>query len=96
MINNLSIEKRGLSTPLFLTIEEIHTNDLSKTSVLYTKLTVGVYTFAFILDDTPDTLFDITWGDYVNVICLGEGTAVEVPPDLGSVFQGNAKPLIEK
>jgi hypothetical protein len=29
MRNNLSIEKRGRKTPLFLTIEEIHIFDLS-------------------------------------------------------------------
>ena len=67
--------------------------DLSETSLLDTPLPVGIYTLFFALDDTPDGQFDMTWQDYVNVIVKGEGTASV--PDLDTVFQGNAKPLVE-
>jgi hypothetical protein len=60
--------------------------ELPERSLLNIKLPVGIYTFCFILDDTPDRVFDMTWHDYVNVICQGEAT-IEVIPDFDSIFQ---------
>ena len=44
-------------------------SDISETTVLTRQLPVGVYTFFFVLDDTPDGTFDITLHDHVNVFC---------------------------
>lgn len=62
-------------------------SDMPETTVLTRQLPVGVYTFFFILDDTPDGTFDITLHDHVNVFCRSAATAVQAPPDLEGIFQ---------
>jgi len=41
--------------------------NLQETTILDTQLDAGIYTFFFVLDDTPDGIFDITASDHVNV-----------------------------
>jgi hypothetical protein len=41
--------------------------DLSGKQLIDMQLPVGPYMFSFILDDTPDGIFDMTWYDSVNV-----------------------------
>jgi glutamine cyclotransferase len=46
--------------------------ELADTPILSRQLPLGIYTYSFVIDDNPDGVFDITWQDYVNVICKSE------------------------
>lgn len=52
--------------------------------------------FFFVLDDTPDGIFGVTWYDYVNVICQLEGLDMEVLPDFEAIFKEKMKDLIDQ
>jgi hypothetical protein len=77
----------ALQAPLF---------DLSTTSLLNIPLPVGVYTFFFIIDNSPDGVFDITWGDWVNVFCRSASLQNDAVYDLDSIFQGAEVELFGK
>ncbi len=61
--------------------------DLPETLLLNTPLPEGIYTFFFALDKTPDRIFDLTWYDYVNLICRGEGPPAAAVPDFEAFSQ---------
>lgn len=61
--------------------------NLSEKSLLNRPLPVGIYTFFFTLDDTPNGIYDLTWYDYVNVICQGGGSPAATFPDFEAIFQ---------
>lgn len=70
--------------------------DLSETTLLDIPLPVGIYTFFFVLDDTPDRIFGITWYDYVNVICQPEAAQMDALPDFEALFQERIEELIQE
>ena len=86
------------NTPISYSQEPLY--DLPETTLLDTQLPVGIYSFFFVLDDTPDGVFNPIQfrspGDYVNVLCSREGAATEAFPDFESIFQGNMQKLIEE
>lgn len=67
--------------------------DLSEMSLLDIPLPEGIYMFFFVLDDTPDGTFGVTWYDYVNVICQPEAAPVQAEeiPDFDAVFHEKMK-----
>lgn len=70
--------------------------NLSEESLLDRPLPVGIYTFFFALDDTPDGVFDLTWYDYVNMICQREAAWTEALPDFEALFQEKMKELMRE
>jgi outer membrane protein assembly factor BamB len=70
--------------------------NLSEESLLNRPLPVGIYTFFFALDDTPDGVFDLTWYDYVDVICQPEAAWTEALPDFEALFQEKMKELMRE
>ena len=70
--------------------------NLSERSLLNRPLPVGIYTFFFALDGTPDGVFDLTWYDYVNVICQPEAVWTEALPDFEALFQEKMKELMRE
>jgi hypothetical protein len=75
-------------------------SDLSTTSLLNTPLPVGVYTFFFIVDNSPDGDFNLTsgglWGDYLNLFSIADGTQSDDIGDLDSILQGTTADIFEK
>ena len=71
--------------------------DLSETSVFNTNLPVGYYLFFFILDDSPDGIFDMTWYDYVVVGVYSEalGRQTKNLADFDAIFQKKIKELMK-
>ena len=53
------------NTPVLYSQDPLH--DLPEITVLDKQLPVGIYTFFFVIDDTPDGIFGITARDHVNV-----------------------------
>jgi len=70
--------------------------NLPKTQILTHQLPEGLYMFFFVIDDTPDGNFGITWYDYVNVICQPGGRQMESLPDFDAIFHEKMKKFIEK
>jgi hypothetical protein len=61
----------GSNTPV--SVGQIPLFELPSTSLLDMGLPLGIYTFSFVLDKIPNDGFDdLTWYDYVNVICINE------------------------
>ena len=50
--------------------------------------------FFFVLDDTLDGIFGVTWYEYVNVICQLEGLDMEALPDFEAIFKEKMKDLM--
>ena len=42
--------------------------------------------FFFVLDDTADGIFGVTWYDYVNVISKSDSAGIEGLPDFEAIF----------
>jgi hypothetical protein len=67
-------------------------SDLSTTSLLNTPLLMGVYTFFFIVDNSPDGNFDLTsggfWGDYLNLFSIADGIQDDAVIDLDDILKG--------
>ena len=70
------------------------------TSLLNTPLPVGVYTFFFIVDNSPDGNFNMTaggyWGDYLNLFCSANGTENNAAIDLDSILRGTTTEIFKK
>jgi len=68
--------------------------DLAETSLLNIPLPPGHYMFFFILDAVPDGILnDLSWYDYVNVICQPKKFRSATPTDLEAVFLGRIRAL---
>jgi hypothetical protein len=52
----------------------------------------GVYGYLFVLDDTPDGLFSVTWLDYVILISQTPGTERKQIPDFKDFIQSFSQP----
>lgn len=72
--------------------------DLSETPLLDIPLPDGLYMFFFVLDDTPDGTFGVTWYDYVNVISQPGAAPVQAEeiPDFDAIFHEKMKKLMDE
>jgi len=69
--------------------------DLGKTSILNIQLPFGLYTFFFILDDNPDGILNnLSWYDYVNVVCYPDRVGVESTFDPDDLFRNKMNALM--
>jgi len=73
--------------PLFIPIGIIPLFALPEIPLVSLTLPGGVYVFIFVLDNSPDGDFGLTWYDYVVVASLPLGAEMEVTPDNGAIFR---------
>ena len=73
--------------PLFIPIGQIPLFALPEIPLVSLTLPEGVYGFIFVLDNSPDGNFGLTWYNYVVVASLPPGAEMEVTPDNGAIFR---------
>jgi hypothetical protein len=82
--------------PFFLPIGQIPLFNLPEIPLAGLTLPVGIYGFIFVLDNTPDGNFGLTWYDYVIVACLPQGVKMEIPPDFEAHLKERMEDLIKE
>lgn len=82
--------------PFLIPLGQIPLFNLPEIPLASLTLPEGIYGFIFVLDNTPDGNFGLTWYDYVIVASLSEGIHMEIPSDFEALLKERMEDLIEQ